>query len=380
MHKVNHNTCVFHSHDICGSGKRYIVTNMSGINFKNNNELYHKTTNVEIDFQICMSRFVSKLTRSQQKEFGELMEYIDKIFCKKEIVPICHVPENYYDLRRMYIDGINSIAKQLPLPNVIMKSEHSMVSIYDVIADYLLKEDNLIIDVTYYDNIVKEHVTPNDMHIFKSNRALEIINAAKIRLQNSETQILPIIPLFITLWSDDFDPNKSIKNNRQSVWIKTITIFTIDMEGNKRSSTYPLTLAMKGKNHDVVEQYYKSQIISLKEGPLVNMYSRSHKAIIHIHAEIFCVMNDQPERRGNLHLANGNSMIHGRFGILMDCKQVANSIKSCDNCSFSIMEEALTKKKRKSNKTKYIQYYVMYLLYVFTNKYVFLIIMVNYCL
>jgi hypothetical protein len=88
----------------------------------------------------------------------------------------------------------------------------------------------------------------------------------------------------------------SIKNNRQSCWIKTITIFTMDMDGKKRSSTYPLTLAMKGKNHDTVEQYYMRQIISLKEGKLINMYSRSHKAIVNVHAEIFCILNDQPER------------------------------------------------------------------------------------
>ena len=355
MFKVNNNTCAFHSHDICGSGKRYIVTNMCGIHFKNNNELYHKTTTMEIDFQICMSRFVSKLTRSQQKEFGELMEFINKIFCKKEVQPICHVPENYSDLRRMYVDGNNSIAKSLPLPTVTMDSEHSIVSIYDVIADYLLKEDNLINDIHNFDNIINNNVTTHEMNIFKTGRVLEIINTAKERLMNSDTPQMPIIPLFITFWSDDFDPNKSIKNNRQSIWIKTITIFTIDMEGNKRSSTYPLTLAMKGKNHEIVENYYMQQILSLKDGPLINMYSRSHKAIIHVHADIFCIMNDQPERRGNLHLSNGNSMIHGRFGILLNCKQVANTIRSCENCTKSILDEALST--TSTNRKLYITLY-----------------------
>ena len=44
---------------------------------------------------------------------------------------------------------------------------------------------------------------------------------------------LPMVPLFLTIWSDDFDPNKSIKGNRQSVWIKTLTIFTMDSNGKK---------------------------------------------------------------------------------------------------------------------------------------------------
>jgi hypothetical protein len=345
MFKVNFNTSAFHSHDIGGSGgagKRYIISKMCGVHFKNNTEIYDKTTNTEIDFQICMSRFVTKLTRSQQKEFGELMEFVSKIFVKKEISPICHVPEHYSDLRRMYIDGDNSIAKQLPIPVVGINSDHSFVSILDIIADFLLNEDMLINDIYNYDNIVNNFITSNDMHVFKTSRANEIINNAKRRLNNSPAPQIPIIPLFITLWSDDFDPNKSIKNNRQSCWIKTITIFTMDMEGKKRSSTYPLTLAMKGKNHDIIEQYYMSQIISLKEGELINMYSRSHKKVIHIHAEIFCIMNDQPERRGNLHLSNGNSMIHGRFGLLLDCKQVKNTIRSCLTCTKDIIEEAMS--------------------------------------
>jgi hypothetical protein len=350
MFKVNNNTSAFHSHDICGSGgngKRYIVTKMIGKHYKNNTELYDKTTPMEIDFQICMAKFVPKLTRSQQREFGELMDYICKIFIKKEIEPICHVPEHYSDLRRMYVDGDNSIARQLPIPVVELQSDHSIVSILDIIADFLLKHDNLITDIYNYDNIINNYITSNDMHIFKTSRVNEIINKAKTRLMNATIPQMPIIPLFITFWSDDFDPNKSIKNNRQSVWIKIITVFTISMEGDKISSTYPLTLAMKGKDHDIVEQYYMHQILSLREGELIKMYSRSHKRVIHVHADIFCVLNDQPERRGNLHLINGNSMIHGRFGILMDCKQVKNGIRSCITCTKSILEEAMSTIQRK---------------------------------
>ena len=89
LFKVNNNTCAFHSHDMGGSGgagKRYVISKMCGVHYKNNTELYDKTTNTEIDFQICLSRFVTNLTRMQQKEFGELMNYISKIFVKKEII------------------------------------------------------------------------------------------------------------------------------------------------------------------------------------------------------------------------------------------------------------------------------------------------------
>jgi hypothetical protein len=59
--------------------------------------------------------------------------------------------------------------------------------------------------------------------------------------------------------------------------------------------------------------------------------------------DIFCVLNNQPERRSNLKLANGNSILHGRFGYKVDARQVQDSIKSCDSCSRSIIMEATTK-------------------------------------
>ena len=357
LYRVNQNTTVFHAHDILHSGKRYIIAKMCCIHFKNKNDLYNKMTSTEIEFQILLSRFVTNLTRSQQIEFGEIMHYFDKIYCKNVITPICHFPENYADLRRMYIDGEYSIAKQLPIPDVRMIKGHSTVSILDVVADYLLKQDNLIDNITNYDNIIDNNITTNNMHIFNSIRVKEIINNAMERVKNVDNQ-LPIIPLFLTLWSDDFDPNKSIKSNRQSVWIKTITIFTIDMNGKKRSSTYPLTLAMKGSQHEVVEEYYMQQVSSLKEGNMIIMYSRSHKQLVNVHAELFCILNDQPERRGNLNLANGNSMIHGRFGVLLDSRQVENGIRSCNKCTKTIIEEAIASNKRKYRSSYILFYYI----------------------
>jgi hypothetical protein len=43
------------------------------------------------------------------------------------------------------------------------------------------------------------------------------------------------------------------------------------------------------------------------------MFSRSHNAMVKVHAEIFCILNDQPERRSTLKLGNGSSILHGRF-------------------------------------------------------------------
>ena len=48
--------------------------------------------------------------------------------------------------------------------------------------------------------------------------------------------------LWITEWSDSFDPNNSTKNNRGSVHVKTITISCPQNIGNPRYSTYTVCI------------------------------------------------------------------------------------------------------------------------------------------
>jgi hypothetical protein len=76
------------------------------------------------------------------------------------------------------------------------------------------------------------------------------------------------------------------------------------------------------------------------------MYSRSHNSLVYVHGNIFSVLNDQPERRSNLTLANGNSKVHGRFGLLLDCGQVQQYIRSCKGCTESIIDEAMENPKQ----------------------------------
>jgi hypothetical protein len=90
--------------------------------------------------------------------------------------------------------------------------------------------------------------------------------------------------------------------------------------GKKINVTYPLLLSLKGLNHDVVEESFLKGINVLDYGKPQVMFSRSHNSMVKAHADIFHVLNDQPERRSNLKLANGNSILHGRFGYILDVR------------------------------------------------------------
>ena len=60
---------------------------------------------------------------------------------------------------------------------------------------------------------------------------------------------------------------------------------------------------------------------------------------VRVHADIFCVLADQPERRGTLKLAAGNSVHHKRFGYLLDYHQCVDVIRACPECQAGIEYE-----------------------------------------
>ena len=337
-HKINRKTATYHAHNMVTSGKRYIVNQMFGKTFSDEMQSIHMT-DFEINCQVVLARFATKLTRAMQKEFGEVLSFMKRLMEEKTVQ---RIPSSYACLRRMYIDGEAAISRNIPIPDVITFEGHSYVSIIDCVADFLIRKENIITNINKWDDIVNRHITDKQMHIFTCNRTKEMILDAKERLQNASLEnTFPLIPIFINFWSDDFDPNKSIKANRQSIWIKTATIFTMSEKGEKIKVTYPVSMALKKANHQCVEQKFREDIIKLSKGKYIVMYSRTHnKTLVNVHGSIFCVLNDQPERRSNLDLGNGNSTVHGRFGLLLDCKQVQDKIQSCVKCTKGIIKEA----------------------------------------
>ena len=320
---------------------------MLSTDITNYHKLYHAISDKEVNFQIKLSSFINSITRSQQKQFADLISSLSDLYIHGEVKSLCDLPNQYADIRRLYTDGQFSVSKHTPIPNVIMKKDHSFVSLKDCVADFLMRNNEKLAGMDCWGRILT--CTSNDdivfnrfhhMRLFNCRRTISIVRNGNQRMIDSNLQnTLPLCPVFIKFWSDDFDPNKSTKANRQSVWIKTCTIFAADIYGQKIHRTYPISLSKKGCDHEVVEECYSNELHELKFGKLPIMYSRAHTSLVNVHAELFCVMNDQPERRSNLNLGNGNATCHGRFGYIIDCKQVKDKIRSCYFCRTDINNE-----------------------------------------
>lgn len=345
-YQVNARTATYHAHDLVSEGKKNIIAHMLSTDTVNYKVLYQKLSSNEVNFQIKLSTFIGDISISQQKRFAELLSSLSDLYLHNVNKPLSDLPTTFADIRRLHTDGHYSVSKQTPIPDVIFIKGHSFVSLTDCIADFLMRNSvemapafemwkNYLGDVPFH----YDHKC-NLMGLFTCNKSVTIVRNANQRMINQELHdTLPLIPVFIKFWSDDFDPNKSTKSNRQSVWIKTCTIFTSDKYGKKIQRTYPISLSKKGCDHEVVEERFSNELHELKFGKVPLMYSRAHRRLVCVHAELFCVMNDQPERRGNLKLSFGNAAVHGRFGYIIDGKQSQGKIRSCCSCTQNIITE-----------------------------------------
>ena len=140
-------------------------------------------------------------------------------------------------------------------------------------------------------------------------------------------------------WSDDFEPNK-MKSNRNSIWIKTVTISPVNgMKKDSHHNTYPISLGPKNSSHESVEVRFKEDLKQLRNGSTRMFYNGITKSMYRIHAELILSIQDQPERRGKNHVALGVSNFTARWGYLLNINQVKEKIipcKTCENNLFSI--------------------------------------------
>ena len=98
-------------------------------------------TENEVECQIGISEFIRTLSRNQQKDFANVMNSITECYYNSNIKPLCSLPTQYADIRRMYVDGNVSVTRNLPIPNIMRLKNHSYVSVSDCIADFLLSNN-----------------------------------------------------------------------------------------------------------------------------------------------------------------------------------------------------------------------------------------------
>ena len=341
MHKLNERTAYYYSYDVESNGNKYLVSKAVGKHEKD----FGLMNDDEVDFQLCISKLVVSLTDKQQRGFASVLSRLTSLYIHKKnnstYVPICNIPTSKADLDRIYTRSGTSISKNLPTPDCRKLKEHSYVSIKDCVADFLMNNTESIVDIDDWHTELKDadRYTYSRL-VFDNRHSHYLIKKLSERKEKYKVNLpYPILPIFLFFWSEDFDPNRSIKSNRQSVWIKTCTIKCMSYDGEVIENTYPISVSKKECDHEEVQKEVQEEIKELSSGKFILIYSRSHNCPVYVHADVFCYKMDQPERRSNLKLLAGNSNLHGRYGFLQDIKNKVGVIRSCIKCRESIMNE-----------------------------------------
>jgi hypothetical protein len=209
-----------------------------------------------------------------------------------------------------------------------MIGSHAYVSLKDCVADILAHG--------YEVDIIKPttDVGQCTASISQSTRAQRILrNAEKLHPG------IKVLPLYLIKWSDGFEPSNSIKSNRGSCWIKTVTISPPSSKIHSGLYTYPIALGLDKQSHESVEKKFAEELLSFQKGDAMDFYHGGIQKNIRVHLELFVSLQDQPERRKVNYIMLGRSSYTAQWGLALDFAAVASGIPCCKHCMHNIFRD-----------------------------------------
>jgi hypothetical protein len=105
--------------------------------------------------------------------------------------------------------------------------------------------------------------------------------------------------------------------------------------------TYPIAIGMEVENHEEVEKQFAMELQKLRSGALIDFYHGGVKKMVRVYFDLFCSLQDQPERRSANYVMLGGSKYTARWGMAGDFAAVASGIPSCSVCLSNLLQGLL---------------------------------------
>ena len=238
----------------------------------------------EVDMHMHIASLVSSLTRKQREDLVTVLyEVVNTTIARQGVSSLGNDPEwrtkiptCMKEIRNFYVRGKNAILPNLPKPSVSVIGTHAYVSLKDCMANILghgLDLDIIIsADRSTYVSLLSECQVAKEIYA----------NSTKNELFSSKP-----LCLYITEWSDAFEPSSCTKNNRGSCWIKTVTISPTVLEMHNMTCTYPIAIGKDGDDHGTVEQQFANELQAFREGIAVPFYYGKIKKNVFVYLEVF---------------------------------------------------------------------------------------------
>ena len=188
------------------------------------------------------------------------------------------------DMHSFYTRSKTSIFNALPSPHIKTTSHHTYITLTSLI-DYFLAYGH-----------IPEYITPSDnMNTKKGIAACEQAN--KIRYEaskNYDSNAQPMI-LYLLFWSDDFE-GAMLRKNKNSVWLKTVSICPPHEQVTSTKFTYVIAIGRKGSDHDEINKLHIEELKQLQKCKN-RYYGASHiRRNIPVIVKVMAVLADRPER------------------------------------------------------------------------------------
>ena len=308
------------------TGSKYLIATAIGTQQNSMSSLDDR----DVDMMMTLSKHVSTLTRTQREGLANVLDqtteaatrhYESQLLLKhtkkKPDKDMISVPTTKQALRSLFCEGKNAVICNLPHPEIKTEGDHAYLLPSECVADLMAHG-------------VLDTDPGETLHQVQSLAECKIAKA--ITAKNEE---LGYKSIFLSLWSDDFEPNYS-KGNRGSVWLCTMTIQTAKSGTPRLNNVYPLVVGAKGGDHQKVMRIVLEDIRKLKrkddEDFSVVMYDGKKKADAKVSAHLICVHQDQPERRSFAGLLQGGLGYHGRWGWTFNIAKVYARMPPCGQC------------------------------------------------
>ena len=297
----------------------------------------------EVKLQLKVASLVSTMTKTQRRKFVEVMDQQERLVHKRAARRIVatqtsdqsaiwttRLPRTRNDVRSLYIEGKDAFLANLPRPPVSFLKSHAYVSLGDCLADLL--GHGFELDEIKLDNFQDHQQGAAIKRISQTARAKEIYQNS-MALRGNITR--KVICLYLNEWSDGFEPHISIKANRGSVWVKTVTISPMPGNIHSLSNTYPIAIGKGEVSHEEVERRFAEELSKLRSGGDRVFYHGGLRENVLVHLDLFVSLMDQPERRSANYIMLGTSTFTARWGHAGDFTAMASGIPACASCMQS---------------------------------------------
>ena len=185
-----------------------------------------------------------------------------------------------------------------------------------------------------------------------------IVRAVRMRIRPSDPSLehRPHLLAAVFLWCDGWDPNRSSKSNRGSVWTCTACLVFFNLLDN--GSCDPVSVVnqvlccgMEKEDHDPFFRRLRDETKTVFQDsrggllPQLGLYrfqrpsSGASVEQVVIHVFVCAALMDQPERRDCVGLLRGNSIHHPLFGVACGFSNLPVPFEACDRCLERMIQQ-----------------------------------------